>query len=102
MANGAKVHVIKSAKYGANVFLAIGYTDVTFFNFLPPWINAADTMQIMLVSPSGTVVTPLTNLSPFSLSPSDDWRVLSDGTVVWTYVTFDGSLKLYRLPIQNA
>lgn len=100
LADGSRAHLIKSAKYGANVLLAIGTSTSTGNPFLPASINAAtDTMQFLLVSPSGAVITPATSVTPFSLSPADDWKVFSDGTVAWTYVAPDGFLRLYRLPV---
>ena len=56
----------------------------------------------MLISSKGTILTKESEVDPIALSPSDDWRVLSDGTVAWTYIDSAGTLSLYTLPTPPA
>jgi hypothetical protein len=97
--DGSKVHVVKSAKYGKNLVVGVGVTASSSGDFLATSINpATDQMFVMLISNSGSIITKETEVKPFSLSPSDDWRVMSDGSVAWTYIYPDGTLALFTLP----
>ena len=98
--NGYNRNVIKSVKYGANIFIAIGASSSLTTFYPKREINSiSDVMRVMLVSPTGEILTQSTIVTPYSLSPADDFEVLSDGSVAWTFVNSSGNLVYYRIPI---
>jgi len=65
----------------------------------PLWEDSVqddDTMYLMSVNKEGQIMQSQFEFE-MSTSASDDWEVLSDGTVMWTYVNDDGTLKVFSI-----
>ena len=102
LGDGSKVYLLKSAKYGANILIAVASSDrVSTF---PPRTTApsTDSMTLLLISPEGSILTQSTVFTPFALTASDDFEVLSDGSVVWGFVNANNNFVYYRLPVNPA
>jgi len=105
LTNGDNVNIVKSAKFGNRIVIGFTRTNLTFEDpsvqpyYLPFYEgpDADNTMYMMMITSTGAIVTPPFEVDTFSISADDDWRVLQNGTVAWTYVNSDGVLSLYWL-----
>lgn len=89
---------VKSAKYGDNIL--IGYTlqaDAPSGAFLQASIKDTDSMTVLLVDKQGEILKEV-SMSSSSLSAADDWEVLSDGSVIWTWINAEDQIEIYKLP----
>jgi hypothetical protein len=77
LADGSNVNIVKYAKYGKNMFLpSARHPQPDTF----PWRGCTpdtDVMTMMLVSPTGTIISESTVVTPYSMTANDDFVVLS-------------------------
>jgi len=93
------VNLIKSAKFGNRIIIGYSRTSQEANDgYLPEYASTTDdSMYVMIVTATSAVVLDPIEIPNFSLSPSDDWRTLSDGRVAWTYVGTDSTLTLWSV-----
>jgi hypothetical protein len=88
------VNQVKTARYGKNLLIGYSVTksDIPLANTLPEGPRAGDEFFLAIVNEEGTIVQNGIKINDFSLSTSDEWVTLSNGSVAWTYVDEKGNL----------
>jgi len=99
LVSNSNVNVVKAAKYGNRIIIAFTIIQSSSGTFLPDYLGleSQNTMYLMEVNNIGAIVTPPFEVDNFSISASDDWRVIKNGSVAWTYVNEAGQLELHWL-----
>ncbi|EAR98231.1 hypothetical protein TTHERM_00344310 (macronuclear) [Tetrahymena thermophila SB210] len=97
----SRVNSIKSVPYGKNILLAytvIPSSEVQNFNRQNS-NNKVDQAYIALLSGAdGSFLVQPTQLSTFQINSSDDWRILENGSIVYTYIDNSNNLNIYYTP----
>lgn len=97
--DGYAVNVVRSALYGRNIFILFSKTkrrDLTNSQFLPNTYNVDDSCYMVLVGPTGMIVSSEVQL-PECVLGNDDIVTLQNGNVAWTFVDKNGKLRAFTL-----
>jgi len=102
--NADQITGLRAAKYGNGIFITYIINNSTSssnsFNlqYIVGDTSAGEYHFAMLVDFSGNIITqPFVYDGNPNVSPSDELRVLLDGTVVWSFIGLDNTLSLYYL-----
>ncbi|KAL4478430.1 hypothetical protein ABPG74_006665 [Tetrahymena malaccensis] len=100
----SRINNIKTVPYGQNILLA--------YNIVPPTDTQCDRQKnyplrdigyvALLSGVDGSILVQPQQLTDFQISANDDWRLLENGSVVYTYVNFyNNTLTIYNTPALN-
>ncbi|KAL4495493.1 hypothetical protein ABPG72_020234 [Tetrahymena utriculariae] len=97
----SRVNSIKSVTYGKNILLAytvIPASELQNFNRQNS-NNKVDQAFIALLSGvDGSFLIQPTQLTNFQINSSDDWRILENGSIAYTYIDNNNNLNIYYTP----
>ncbi|KAL4467889.1 hypothetical protein ABPG74_013224 [Tetrahymena malaccensis] len=96
-----RVNNLKTVAYGKNILLSYSLlpsSDVENFNRYTIDTDLDQTYIALLSGVDGSILMQPVLLQNYQLSASDDWRVLENGSIVYTYVDSDYNLKFYFTP----
>ncbi|EAR98235.1 hypothetical protein TTHERM_00344350 (macronuclear) [Tetrahymena thermophila SB210] len=94
----SRVNSIKSVAYGKNILLAytvIPASEISNFNRQSSNYKVDQAFVALLSGVDGSFLAQPTQLSSFQINSSDDWRILENGTIVYTYIDNSNSLNIY-------
>ncbi|EAR86901.2 hypothetical protein TTHERM_00211530 (macronuclear) [Tetrahymena thermophila SB210] len=99
--DAARINNIKTVPYGKNILLAytmIPSSDVQNFNRQNIIPTEEQTYVALLSGVDGSILVQPAQLQNYQISASDDWRVLENGSIAYTYVDSDYNLNIYLTP----
>ncbi|KAL4449642.1 hypothetical protein ABPG74_007465 [Tetrahymena malaccensis] len=97
----SRVNCIKSVPFGKNILLAytvIPTSEVQNFNRQNSESKVDEAYIALLSGVDGSFLVKPTQLPSFQISQSDDWRILENGSIAYTYVDKDSNLNIYYTP----
>ncbi|KAL4449640.1 hypothetical protein ABPG74_007463 [Tetrahymena malaccensis] len=97
----SRVNCIKSVPFGKNILLAytvIPASEVQNFNRQNSESKVDEAYIALLSGTDGSFLVKPTQLPSFQISQSDDWRILENGSIAYTYVDKDSNLNIYYTP----
>ncbi|KAL4449643.1 hypothetical protein ABPG74_007466 [Tetrahymena malaccensis] len=97
----SRVNCIKSVPFGKNILLAytvIPSSEVQNFNRQNSEPKVDEAYIALISGTDGSFLVKPTQLPSFQISQSDDWRILENGSIAYTYVDKDSNLNIYYTP----
>ncbi|KAL4449644.1 hypothetical protein ABPG74_007467 [Tetrahymena malaccensis] len=97
----SRVNCIKSVPFGKNILLAytvIPASEVNNFNRQNSESKVDQAYIALLNGTDGSFLIKPQQLPSFQISQSDDWRILENGSIAYTYVDKDSNLNIYYTP----
>ncbi|KAL4449646.1 hypothetical protein ABPG74_007469 [Tetrahymena malaccensis] len=97
----SRVNSIKSIPFGKNILLAytvIPTSEVQNFNRQNSNYKVDQAFIALLSGADGSFLVQPTQLSTFQINSSDDWRILENGSIAYTYIDNNNKLNIYYTP----
>ncbi|KAL4449638.1 hypothetical protein ABPG74_007461 [Tetrahymena malaccensis] len=97
----SRVNCIKSVPFGKNILLAytvIPASEVENYNRQNSESKVDEAYIALLSGTDGSFLVKPAQLPSFQISQSDDWRILENGSIAYTYVDKDSNLNIYYTP----
>ncbi|EAR98230.2 hypothetical protein TTHERM_00344300 (macronuclear) [Tetrahymena thermophila SB210] len=97
----SRINSIKSVPYGKNILLAytvIPSSELQNFNRQESHFKVDQAYIALLSGVDGSFLVQPTQLSTFQINSSDDWRILENGSIVYTYIDNSNNLNIYYTP----
>ncbi|EDK31612.2 hypothetical protein TTHERM_00344391 (macronuclear) [Tetrahymena thermophila SB210] len=97
----SRVNSIKSQAYGKNILLAytvIPSSELQNFNRQNSNAKVDQAFIALLSGTDGSFLVQPKQLSNFQINSSDDWRILENGSIAYTYIDSSNNLNIYYTP----
>ncbi|KAL4449645.1 hypothetical protein ABPG74_007468 [Tetrahymena malaccensis] len=94
----SRVNSIKTVAYGNNILLSytvIPASEISNFNRQNSNYKVDQAFIALLSGVDGSFLIQPTQLSTFQINSSDDWRILENGTIAYTYIDSSNNLNIY-------
>ncbi|EAR98236.2 hypothetical protein TTHERM_00344360 (macronuclear) [Tetrahymena thermophila SB210] len=97
----SRVNSIKSLAYGKNILLAytvIPNSELQNFNRQNSNPKVDQAFIALLNGVDGSFLVQPQQLSSYQINSSDDWRILENGSIAYTYIDINKNLNVYYTP----
>ncbi|KAL4449647.1 hypothetical protein ABPG74_007470 [Tetrahymena malaccensis] len=97
----SRVNSIKTVAYGKNILLAytvIPSSELSNFNRQNSDVKVDKAFIGLLSGVDGSFLVQPKQLSSFQINSSDDWRILENGSIAYTYIDRNNNLNIYYTP----
>ncbi|EAR98233.2 hypothetical protein TTHERM_00344330 (macronuclear) [Tetrahymena thermophila SB210] len=97
----SRVNSIRSVPYGKNILLAysvIPSSELKNFNRQYSDEKVDQAYIALLSGVDGSFLIEPQQLPAFQINPADDWRILENGSIVYTYIDKNNNLNIYYTP----